>query len=556
MCFQLEDEHHRLLELKKAHMHIFIEDARHTLHELWEKLYFSEDETLDFSPAQTDVYTDALLQAHEMEIHRLENLLEERKPLLFLINKHRELVDEKEQLALLAQDSSRLMSRGPRDPTRLLREEKMRKRIAKELPRVEVELKKALENWEDGNGEPFLVRGENYLETLGTLSPVAQSRAATKTPLANRGRSNTTSSTSSHGGVSGSQQRAKSRPNVKEPSTEMRPPPRPKTPGARPKTPGVVNYSGSSSTIGRTGGKNFASQFSGRTGTPMLGNNTPCLGGGIPRPSSSNASMSPSRGGRPPFSSFIAPEPEEEISGTATIGRNASVRRKFAGILGAAPKMLPLSRSESHKQMTPWQRHKLEQDEATGLSKTSNLSRAESCKQMTHYQRHKMAQEQHEQEDTRSSRGGRSIRSVSPFENESPTYRTYGDASDHEETRSVPRGGTYRPHSKKNNYMGGYDTSTIRASQTSTVDSRQFSASTLSSTSSISTPENGGESENWETFGEESEYGDDTELDPRAAYYRERARDAYEGSVKSAYEGSVKSVGLVSDDGRKSEGAF
>ena len=206
--------------------------------------------------------------------------------------------------------------------------------------------------------------------------------------------------------------------------------------------------------------------------------------------------------------------------------------------------------------MTPWQRHKLEQDEATGLSKTSNLSRAESCKQMTHYQRHKMAQEQHEQEDTRSSRGGRSIRSVSPFENESPTYRTYGDASDHEETRSVPRGGTYRPHSKKNNYMGGYDTSTIRASQTSTVDSRQFSASTLSSTSSISTPENGGESENWETFGEESEYGDDTELDPRAAYYRERARDAYEGSVKSAYEGSVKSVGLVSDDGRKSEGAF
>lgn len=546
-------------------MHVFVEDARHTLHELWEKLYFSEDEMLNFSPAQTDVYTDALLQAHEMEIRRLELLYEDRKPMLSLVNKYRELMDEKEQLALLAQDSSRLMSRGPRDPTRLLREEKMRKRIAKELPRIEMELKKALEIWEEENREPFLVKGENYLETLIRMSPVAQSRAATKTPVANRGRSNTASSMSSYSNVSGSQQRAKSRPNLKEPASEMRPPPRSKTPGARPKTPAggaLVNYSGNSSTIGRTGGKNFASQFSGRTGTPMLGNNTPCLGGGIARPVSSNASASPTRGGggRPPISNFIAdPEEEGEMSGTMTIGRNASVRRKFAGILGAAPKMLPLSRSESHKQMTPWQRHKLEQDEATGLSKTSNLSRAESCKQMTPYQRLKLEQEQQEQqqrekEDTRSSRGSRSIRSVSPF-NESPTYRTYGDVSDHEETRSVPRGGTYRPNSK-NNYMGGYDTSTIRASQTSTVDSRQFSASTLSSSSSISTPDGGAGSENWETFGEESEYGDDTELDPRAAYYRERARDAYEGSVKSVYEGSVKSVGLVSNDGWRSEDGY
>jgi hypothetical protein len=33
-------------------------------------------------------------------------------------------------------DQSRLLGRGPRDPGRLLREEKMRKRVAKEKPRV------------------------------------------------------------------------------------------------------------------------------------------------------------------------------------------------------------------------------------------------------------------------------------------------------------------------------------------------------------------------------------------------------------------------------------
>jgi Ase1/PRC1/MAP65 family protein len=35
-----------------------------------------------------------------------------------------------------ASDQSRLLGRGPRDPGRLLREEKMRKRVVKEKPRV------------------------------------------------------------------------------------------------------------------------------------------------------------------------------------------------------------------------------------------------------------------------------------------------------------------------------------------------------------------------------------------------------------------------------------
>lgn len=53
-----------------------------------------------------------------------------------------------------------------RDPGKLLREEKMRKRIAKELPKVEAELKKTLEKWEDEYGRPFLVLGDRYLDEL------------------------------------------------------------------------------------------------------------------------------------------------------------------------------------------------------------------------------------------------------------------------------------------------------------------------------------------------------------------------------------------------------
>jgi protein regulator of cytokinesis 1 len=167
---EFEDELSRLNELKRQNLHLFVEDARYKLQELWDGLYFSEEEMLEFTPAFSDVYSDALLSAHEQEIARLEALKEQRAPTLSLIEEHRSLVKDRDDLAAASQDASRLMMRGQkgekRDPTRLLREEKMRKRIAKDLPKIAVRLRKMLEKWEDEYGRPFLVHGERYLDEL------------------------------------------------------------------------------------------------------------------------------------------------------------------------------------------------------------------------------------------------------------------------------------------------------------------------------------------------------------------------------------------------------
>ncbi|KAI4933210.1 hypothetical protein J4E85_003614 [Alternaria conjuncta] len=183
---EYEDELARLNELKRQNLHLFVEEARVQLQELWDALYFSEEEMLDFTPAFSDVCSDALLAAHESEIARLEALKEQRLPILQKIDRHRELIQERDELAQSSQDATRLMARGNkgerRDPGKLLREEKMRKRIAKELPKIETDLRVTLESWEDEYGRPFLVHGNRYLDELYAAAQKAAPPPRAKTP--------------------------------------------------------------------------------------------------------------------------------------------------------------------------------------------------------------------------------------------------------------------------------------------------------------------------------------------------------------------------------------
>ncbi|CAD0090361.1 unnamed protein product [Aureobasidium vineae] len=165
---EFEDELARLNELKRQNLHLFVEDARFKLQELWDGLYFCEEEMLEFTPA-------------------FSALKEQRAPTLAMVDKYRSLVKDRDDLAASSQDASRLMLRGQkgekRDPTRLLREEKMRKRIAKELPKVESDLRQILEEWEEEYGRPFLVHGERYLDELeATSQPSSQGSVRSKTP--------------------------------------------------------------------------------------------------------------------------------------------------------------------------------------------------------------------------------------------------------------------------------------------------------------------------------------------------------------------------------------
>ena len=78
-----------------------------------------------------------MLTIHEDEIKRLKEEKRLKAPILASVKKYFDICNEEKDLAASASDQSRLTGRGQRgDPGRLLREEKMRKRVQKEKPRV------------------------------------------------------------------------------------------------------------------------------------------------------------------------------------------------------------------------------------------------------------------------------------------------------------------------------------------------------------------------------------------------------------------------------------
>lgn len=174
-----EKEMDRLNELKKEHIEEFVKDARLTLEELWESLYFNEDARLDFTPAFVDVYTDASLLAHENEILRLQEKLTTLEPLLTLISKHMELDREKKEFAAQTSDPSRFSKRGYNP----MAESKMRARIDHGLPKIENAMREAMAKYEEENGQPFLIWGEPYPGTeVEVRQPISKQANTGKEP--------------------------------------------------------------------------------------------------------------------------------------------------------------------------------------------------------------------------------------------------------------------------------------------------------------------------------------------------------------------------------------
>ena len=177
-----EAEIARLEELKRATIGQLVRDQRSDIEELWRKTNSSAAECASFDAyfrIQDDgQLTSEVLAKHEDYAASLKAKLRRMQPILDLIAKRESIIEERIELELLQKDPDRLKGRGA--TKQLMKEEKMNRRVTKELPKITSILEETLRQWyvenkpdaEEGQAMVesdlghFMYQGSPYLQTI------------------------------------------------------------------------------------------------------------------------------------------------------------------------------------------------------------------------------------------------------------------------------------------------------------------------------------------------------------------------------------------------------
>lgn len=145
----------RCEKLKFDNIQRFVEGMRKEIVEWWDKCFFSREQREDFTAYFNENYTEALLDEHEREVKKLKKYYEDHKQMFESLEKWDSFFRQMIEMERKANDPNRFNNRGGK----LLQEEKARKKVLKDLPKIEEDLKETVIKWEAENGRPFLVEG-------------------------------------------------------------------------------------------------------------------------------------------------------------------------------------------------------------------------------------------------------------------------------------------------------------------------------------------------------------------------------------------------------------
>lgn len=159
----------RLKQVKSKMLGALIHKARENIQHLWKETNGSFDQRKSFQPFNVideHLYDDKLLDKHEEYIAVLQDRLEKMKPINKLIERREVILRERMEYEELQKDSDRLKQRGAAMAKQLMEEEKMARRIKRDLPRLTKMLNEKLIEWTDSHGEDFQYQGQIYFDVM------------------------------------------------------------------------------------------------------------------------------------------------------------------------------------------------------------------------------------------------------------------------------------------------------------------------------------------------------------------------------------------------------
>ncbi|VVC42520.1 Hypothetical protein CINCED_3A018181 [Cinara cedri] len=165
---QLKMEISKCEKLKKKNIALCIENLRGEINYLWNKCYFGEKQKKEchvyfMEKSINKEYNEYLIELLEIEVDQLKKFYADNSSIYYLIEERNHLWKKMLMIQKLTNDPTRYwQNRGGQ----LLKEEKERKIIQKELPRVEQELKSLLHSFEEQNGKSFLYYDEKLIHFI------------------------------------------------------------------------------------------------------------------------------------------------------------------------------------------------------------------------------------------------------------------------------------------------------------------------------------------------------------------------------------------------------
>ncbi|XP_023801774.1 protein regulator of cytokinesis 1 isoform X2 [Cyanistes caeruleus] len=156
----LQQEVDRLEELKLQNMKSVIHAIRAELADYWDKCFYSQEQRESFSPFYDEDYTETLLELHDAEVGKMKIYYETHKDLFEAVQKWEENWKLFLELESKATDPSRFTNRGGN----LLKEEKQRAKLQKTLSKLQEELERKVQTWEQEFKGAFLVKGQKFME--------------------------------------------------------------------------------------------------------------------------------------------------------------------------------------------------------------------------------------------------------------------------------------------------------------------------------------------------------------------------------------------------------
>lgn len=160
----LTDELARCEELKLQNIKKFVDATRLELEQMWNKCYMPREVRNQFKAYFEEKMSEELLLEHEAEVLKMKEFYDGNREMLELVSKRELLWNEFLELELRPKtcDPARFSNRGGQ----LLIEEKQRKKVNAELPRVESSVLARIHEWEVETGKVFLIGGMRYEEHI------------------------------------------------------------------------------------------------------------------------------------------------------------------------------------------------------------------------------------------------------------------------------------------------------------------------------------------------------------------------------------------------------